>query len=335
MDNDLENPQDGPSQQSVPASSARHFPPFSSLRAFDAVARTGSIRKAGRAITRDHAVVSRHVRALELWLGTALVIRTPSGIELTPAGATYHQTIAQAIDLIANATRSLTAPVTAYRLQIHCMPALALHWLGPRVVDFEALYPGALLALRPTDQPTDLGSGEGDIDIRLETNFTAPPTRATGLKRLRLITLPIIAAASPSYLSTHPELKALQDLPKVVLLHEDDTHVWSAWLQANGIDAQSSLPGPVLWQGHLTLDAAKHGRGIALTNTLVAAKELKRGELIDLNAEFASPSLAVASYVMTTRESEWHTGTIGSFRDWLVSEFATMDNLQAYQSPGA
>jgi DNA-binding transcriptional LysR family regulator len=87
--------------------SRRALPPFETLRAFDAIARLGGVRKAAQYLCRDHAVVSRHLRAIEDWTGTKLIQRTPAGSVLTEDGVRYHRDIASALDLIARATVDL------------------------------------------------------------------------------------------------------------------------------------------------------------------------------------------------------------------------------------
>ncbi|WP_206606456.1 LysR family transcriptional regulator [Steroidobacter cummioxidans] len=87
--------------------SRRALPPFETLRAFDAIARLGGVRKAAQYLCRDHAVVSRHLRAIEDWTGTKLIQRTPAGSVLTEDGIRYHRDIASALELIARATVDL------------------------------------------------------------------------------------------------------------------------------------------------------------------------------------------------------------------------------------
>jgi DNA-binding transcriptional LysR family regulator len=92
---------------SSPLVSRRSLPPFETLRAFDAIARLGGVRKAAQYLCRDHAVISRHLRAIEEWTGAKLIQRTAAGSVLTEDGVRYHRDIASALDLIARATVDL------------------------------------------------------------------------------------------------------------------------------------------------------------------------------------------------------------------------------------
>ena len=55
------------------APSRKSLPPFEALRAFDAVARLGGVRRAAQVLCRDHAVISRHLRTIEAWTGATLI----------------------------------------------------------------------------------------------------------------------------------------------------------------------------------------------------------------------------------------------------------------------
>ena len=98
---------DPPGDASAQLLARRALPPFETLRAFDAIARLGGVRKAAQYLCRDHAVVSRHLRAIEDWTGTKLILRTPAGSVLTEEGLRYHRDIASALDLISRATVDL------------------------------------------------------------------------------------------------------------------------------------------------------------------------------------------------------------------------------------
>ena len=68
------------------------------------------------------------------------------------------------------------------------------------------------------------------------------------------------------------------------------------------------------------MDAARHGRGVALTNSLIAATDLAAGRLVEVgkgNDSFA-PSI-IGIYHFITRADRWDGALIRRFRQWLVS----------------
>jgi DNA-binding transcriptional LysR family regulator len=294
-------------------------PPFEALRAFDAVARLGGVRKAAQSLYRDHAAVSRHLRTLEAWTGATLIERTSSGIVLTEDGVRYHRQIAQALDVIAHATVDLMGRGNSHRLHIRCMAAFALHWMSGRLGDFEAANPGTDIELRPTDRSPDFSSYEIDVDIRLVPDYVEPVELSAELRSVDLARVPIIAVASPAYVAKSPPIREPRDLLKHHLLHEENFNRWSNWLVAHGVNDDVYLTGPRLWQGHLTLDAARHGRGIALTNRLVGADDISAGRLVEVGRDLPTfQPYVTGTYRLIARIDRWESPLVRRFRDWLV-----------------
>ena len=301
--------------------SRKSLPPFEALRAFDAVARLGGVRKAAQSLYRDHAAVSRHLRAIEAWTGATLIERTSSGVVLTEDGQRYHRQIAQAIDLIAHATVDLMRRGNSHRLHIRCMAAFALHWLSRRLGEFEKLVPGIDIELRPTDRSPDFSSYETDVDIRLVPDYGTPPELPAGLQSVDVTIVPIVAVASRGYLAQAAPIREPRDLLGHQLLHEENFNRWGNWLAAHGVHEDVYLTGPRLWQGHLTLDAARYGRGIALTNLLVGADDLKAGRLVEVGQGLQSfQPYATGTYRLVARVDRWDAPLVQRFRQWLLRE---------------
>ncbi|MER9121254.1 LysR family transcriptional regulator [Mesorhizobium sp. M0954] len=65
---------------------SHQLPPLIALRAFEAVARTGSVRAAGNELSVSHTAVSRHIQNLQDRVGVAFFEREGRGLTLTGAG---------------------------------------------------------------------------------------------------------------------------------------------------------------------------------------------------------------------------------------------------------
>jgi LysR family transcriptional regulator, glycine cleavage system transcriptional activator len=314
--------------------SRKSIPPFEALRAFDAVARLRGVRRAAQSLGRDHAVVSRHLRTIEAWTGTRLIDRTSSSISLTEEGLRYHKQIAAAMDAIANATIDLMRRGDNSRLLIWCAPGLALHWMSSRIGLFEKTNRDVQIELRPTDRRPDFASHETDIDIRFESVYGNPLQLAPGLRCVETARVPIIAVASPAYLASMPPIETPRDLLSQRLLHEEDFDGWAHWLAAHGIYDELDLSGPRLWQGHLTLDAAIHGRGVALSNFMVVAGELASGRLVEIgkgNASFQPYSDGI--YYFIARADRWDAPLIRRYRRWLIEAIAADSSQVSIAAP--
>lgn len=303
--------------------SRRSFPPFEALRAFDAVAQLGGVRRAARALLRDHAVISRHLRALEEWTGAALLERTPRGTVLTKEGKEYHRQIAEAIGTIAKATTELLKRSEENSVQVWCMPAFAEHWMMGHLDSFVNTNPGLDIELRPTRQMPDFENQEADVAIHLASTGPSPPRFPGAVKSLEIARVPTIAVASPGYLAAHKPISRPADLLRHELLHEEDFETWRRWFAACGIKGELKLSGPRLWHGHLTIAAAREGRGVALSNRLVASKSLESGQLVEIGAGLTTFKLPILwSYHFIARRDRWNARPITKLRDWLLELLA-------------
>ncbi|WP_417318639.1 LysR substrate-binding domain-containing protein [Emcibacter sp.] len=319
----MESKEKKAAQAAIKLPSRRALPPFEALRAFDAVARLGGVRKAAIGLDRDHAVISRHLRAIEAWTGCVLLERTSTGAQLTEEGRRYHKQISSAIDRIANATTDLIKLNENHKLIVWCKPGFALHWQTEHLADFEKKHPGIEIEIRPTDVSPDFSSHEADVDIRLIPKYGKGQKLPQGVKSMDLAHPPIIAVASPDYIKKHDPIHAPSDLTNHQLLFEVDDNSWKLWLQAHDVQGELELAGPRLWQGHLTLDAARHGRGIALTNYLVVSEDLAKGRLVEIGKDQESFQPHVEGiYLFVARSDRWDSPAIKQYRSWLQSSIA-------------
>lgn len=305
---------------SMPEGDCKPLPPFAQLRAFDAVGRLGGIRRAAQALGLDHAVISRHLRALEDWAGAQLIDRTRGNSVLTAEGARYHSRVATAIGELLQASEELKRRNELGALRIWCVPGLASEWLISRLESFQAANPGLGLELHPTDSSPDFSRYEADVDIRYvngDTPISAVHIRA-GVRRFEIARPPVLAVASPECLAALGPIEKPADLLRVPLLHEESCLQWQAWLSAHGVVAQRELAGPRLWHAHLTVDAARRGRGVALANPLLLGDDLATGRLVCLLEEVcAERPVTLGAYAFAARADRWHSPLVASFRRWV------------------
>ena len=303
--------------------SRKALPPFEALRAFDAVARLGGVRRAAHALARDHAVISRHLRAIEAWTGATLIERTAAGVVLTADGARYHKQIASAMDSVARATLDLMRRGDYRRLHVQSIPGFALHWLSKRLGEFEKKYPNIDLELKPTDRGPEVLPNEADVEIQFIATYQMTTDTPAELRSVDLVTIPIVAVASREYVAGAQQIETPADLLCHKLLHEESYDRWGNWLAAHGIDEDLDLTGPLLWHGHLTLEAARHGRGIALTNHLIAADDLDTGRLLEIGRGISSfQPRTLGTYKLVARNDRWDAPLIRRFREWLRAALA-------------
>lgn len=291
------------------------IPSMAMLRAFDAFGKTLRVRRAAALLGVSHAIVSRHLRALEEWLGIMLIDRDAG--ELTAAGEEYHARISLALDEISLASTRMKRRESS-RLTIWCVPGFAYLWLTSRLPAFSAIYPDIALDLRPTDSSPDLLRYQADADIRWVRDLDALPT-AKGVCSAALARPRVYPVARPDA----PWLEGRTigqpaDVMNLPLLQEEDGNDWLDWSSANQLEG---APGGIvarLWQAHMTLAAAADGQGVALSNPFLAADLLGSGRLVELGAGLTSfPPAHFGAYRFMARDENWDSGPVARFRRWL------------------
>lgn len=295
------------------------MPPFATVRAFEAIGTTGGIRRAALALSVDHAAVSRHLRALERWTGTALVDRSQgSGGQLTPQGRIYHRRIAAALSELADATQDLRYRSDDTRLRLWCMPGLASEWLTGRIGSFSAAHREIEIELQPSDVPPNFDRHQADAYLHYVIDHAEAPADPK-LRAGRVARPAVLAVASPDFVAASGEFRDPADLLGSTLLHETNADQWRRWFGQLGVDAGPDIKGPKFWQGHLTLAAARRGQGVALANALLVHDDLREGRLVALGDW---PAVYLGTYMFTTRGDGWRSRTVASFRRWLETSVA-------------
>ena len=111
------------------------------LRAFAAVARTGSFSRAAEELYVSQPAVSKHVASLEAELGARLFDRSRAGVTLTAAGESLADYVLRAEALLANARRALAAQPETGVLALAASGIPGTYLLPEPLAEFHAAYP--------------------------------------------------------------------------------------------------------------------------------------------------------------------------------------------------
>jgi LysR family glycine cleavage system transcriptional activator len=265
------------------------LPSLGALRAFAALAESGSFTAAGAALNVSHAAVSQRVRALEHDLGLPLIRRNGRRAVPTPEGARLAAALDAAFEDIRRAVDELTGADATRPLQISTTPAFAMSWLMPRLSEFRYEHPEAEMMLNPSAALVDLEPGGIDVAIRYGTGGWR------GLHAELLVPTTYVLVGAPSLIGER-RIAEPSDILELPWLQELGTSEMSAWLRDRGVDAPrkenlTHLPG------HLVLEALRNGDGVSLMTTAVVERELASGALKVLFEE-ARPGLG---YYIVTR----------------------------------
>ena len=286
------------------------LPPLPALRAFEAVGRTLSFRRAGEDLLISQSAVSHHIARLEADLGLPLFLRHARGVSFTPDGERYYHAVRAAFAGLAAATAALR-PAAVRPLRLSVLPSFAQIWLVPRLPDWTRRAPGIQLEINSTLAVADVAAGDADIAIRYGDG-PWPGSTARLLLRERLA--PVI---SPALAARGPALRTPQDLLRHTLLTNMRPSDWQAWAGACGLDL-SGARWLQLTDYTLVMQAAQDGLGVAMGRQALLSALLAAGALRPALPE--TPAVAGAGYWLVTARSGSPHPARSRFLRWISSQ---------------
>lgn len=251
------------------------LPPLNPLRVFDVAARHANFTRAAEEMNVTQAAVSRQISLLEHFLGARLFQRERAGVQLTPAGARFHQEIAPAFALIASAAARLMAGEKAEPLKLRVYTTFAAKWLIPRLPSFRTAYPHIQIKISNAVAPVDFEHEQLDLAIQFGNG------RWAGTESEVLFGDTLQPVCSP-VLARKAKLRGLDDLKRIQLLHSHYRRSdWPDWLAAVGrpdlMQSGMTFPSSVL-----TYEAAAKGVGVAMGQLVLLDDDLSTGALVSL-----------------------------------------------------
>lgn len=296
---------------------AERMPMLPALRAFEAVARLGSVRAAAEELHVTPAAVSQQVKAMEADLGRQLVRRRGNRLELTEAAVAGADTLSAGFRLLAEAVKQFRDHDARPHLRLSLDPTLASNWFIARLPRYRAL-PGSVdLLLDANRNYADFTRDQVDAAIRFGIG-TFP-----GLAAHFLLAEELFPVCSPKLLRGSHPLKTPNDLRHHTLLHLDWSSrqgawpTWPVWLREAGADKVDARKGLRFNDGLVVLEAALDGQGVALGNTTAVADMLAAKSLV---APFAHRVKSELGYYLVYPEHHAKRRDIVVFKDWLLAE---------------
>ncbi len=284
------------------------FPSLNALRAFAAVAETGSYSQAGAALSVSHAAVSQQVKALETRLGVTLTVRKGRGITLTTEGRALARDLAAGFATIQRGVEALTGADATRPVQVTMSPAFAVSWLMPRIVDFQQLHPEITLMLNPTGEVMELKPGGIDMAIRYRESHELE----TEVSPVLIADLVVVATPSLIGAQAITEPAMLLDMP---WLQELGTNEVADWFVRHGVMPERPLKITHM-PGNLIMEVVRRGDGITYTARPFVEKEIRSGRLIELFSE-----TAFGTYYIVTRPGVLRP-PVRTFVKWLKRQAA-------------
>jgi len=286
------------------------LPPLNAVRAFDAVARLGSVRAAADELAVTPAAVSQQLRVLEAHLGLALTQRHGRGLALTDSGRTWHGEIARHLRAIALAAERVRPGRRV--VQVTVVQSFGSRWLMPRLHKFTAREPEIEVRIDASPVLADFARDPFDLAIREgRGNYDT--------ELARLFELSFYPVASPQVARAMRRRNGTLDWSHARLLHEVSVDYWPDWINAADVDDVDVARGLFFSHTMLALDAAVEGQGVALAPSPLADRELARGALVIVDPRAFSPGTGIY-LCWPRRQLRTLSKAATAFRDWVIEE---------------
>ncbi|MGH8461906.1 MAG: LysR substrate-binding domain-containing protein [Stenotrophobium sp.] len=313
------------------------------MRAFEAVARLRSFRKASDELFVTPAAVTHQIKALEEQLGISLFARFSHGVELTPAAEAALPRLQQGFEMVGQAVRDLRDFGQSPRLTISVTTTLASRWLVPRLERFLSKHPGVdvrILASNRQAEPFERKHQEATHAELMQTpdieiHFSQGPPAGDIVDPL--FSVHVVPMCHPRLVKASPPMLVPDDLRHRTLLHGDSRltdrsqSTWAKWLKLAGATMVDPRRGLQLDHSTLALEAAADGLGVTLAMPMLAAQELSEGKVCIV---FPIALSLAKAYFIVTSTAAIQRPEVSAFRVWLLEE-AQLDAAMILAKVGA
>jgi DNA-binding transcriptional LysR family regulator len=256
------------------------LPSFSSLLAFDAVARHGTLTRAAVELNVSQPAVSRRIAALEADLGRPLLDRRTKPLSLNKDGTELYEVLRSSLGRLEAVVERLRRGSDLDTVTINAGAGLTAYWLIPRLPQIEAAFPK--LKLRIVSQSHDREEDvTGDLQVRFGDGKW-PRTTAT-----KLWAEEVFPVCSPLHLGRRKPPLTLEQLKSAHLLDMKVTkqtwYDWGSWFEAVGAPIRAPLRAVHFDSYPLVVDAALAGHGVCLCWDGLLDRFLESGSLVRLS----------------------------------------------------
>jgi LysR family glycine cleavage system transcriptional activator len=289
---------------------AWRLPPMNALRVLEAAGRHMSFSQAAKELHVTPGAVSRQIKLLEEFLGTAVFERNTRALRVSEEGKAYIQVLSEAFERIDEATKRYLYSNRERPLHICCSMTFTLRWLVPRLPSFHAKHPVRGIRLTTASVPFTPYVGQ-DVDVFIGLGTGDWPQ----LVSQRLADSDLIPACSPTLLRKLGRRRIVTGLARQTLLHSLAVpHDWARWLTAAGASDIDPSRGLHFASSSLAYQAAIEGLGIAIAQRSMIQDDLRARRLVlPFDLSFRDGS----GYYLICSEHAAQDAHVIEFRDWI------------------
>jgi LysR family transcriptional regulator, glycine cleavage system transcriptional activator len=291
-----------------------------SLQALELALRTGSLKGAAERLAITPAAAGQRVKALEDYLGIALLVRGRSGLQATPAlvGALPH--LEAAFRELGSVTELLDLQ-RGQEFHIAAAPDFADLWLQQRLPVFAAAHPNIRFSV----------NGEGTAPLRLgriDCEVTFGPENVPQRDERKVdrlfgdFVLPISSPEIDARVAGRPVQERLEGLALFhVDFYKDDPQApkWPQWVAAQGHKRTAPERGIRFTRVAQAIETVADGAGFAMCGIALARGRLESGD-VSLPFPLATGRWTSHAFLARFRADALLRPQVRRFRQWLLEE---------------
>jgi LysR family glycine cleavage system transcriptional activator len=266
----------------------RRLPALTTLRAFEATARTRGFSAAARTLNVTPAAVAQQIRKLEADIGVSLVQRDGRGLKLTDAGQHLGRSLREAFALMSSGVEDVRRMEENRAVRVSTTHYFVNSVVLPNLSDFWSRNPTTQVSFVPDGNQSPLDFDKFDIAIR---GFRKGAVW-DGYETRALLETPILICAAPSLLKGGQA--DLASLPWVAE-HGFKESEMRDLVQRAGFDPKGTRivdPGDARYE----IEAALMGYGLMLTTEIIVQKHLSDGTLLQIETPLKDSVVYQAIY---------------------------------------
>lgn len=287
------------------------LPPLASLRAFEALARSGSVKLASESLNLTPSAITHQIRTLEAHFGIQLVQRNGRNIELTENGAIYASAVLSAFNELFRASDLLEDRKRGPIVRVSVTPTFAMLAALPHLERFRIDNPGLDLRLEAKNTLADFERDNIDAAVQ----FGEPPFGS--LTYHRLLRSRAAPCADSKLLDRFAPIQHPEDLTKLPLIKVATApELWPRWFEEYEPQVATKEPDLVGDSLLTAIQMARSSMGVVLAPFPLIAPLVNSGALTVM-AQWGSKGMPLRDFYFTHRGVDGSSEKIKAVHKWL------------------
>ena len=290
------------------------LPSSGAIFMFEAAARHMSFTAAASEFNVTQSAISRMIGLLEKHIGVRLLVRHPTGIELTDEGRILYRGVGngfQQVEMALDELRERNGQRGIVTISVSS--ALAMHWFMPRFDFFRMEFPEIDLRFQLVH-----GEPRGPFDA-VDFGIDFNPLSSPAFQSWKLIDEIVAPVCSPSYLASHGGIDGCPNLSHHTFAHLTGALriPWHLFLAETGYPDLSGAKNMFFSDYALLIQATIKGQGIGLGWWHVVANELLHNGLALAGSKYLRTG---HSYYLVATSCRPMRKPAAIVREWLICQ---------------